>query len=445
MKASNHESPPAPSKNVGLVDASSILVGVIIGVGIFESAPLIASCVPDGASLLAIWTIGALLSLVGGMCFAELATTYPEEGGPYQYLNRAFGGRVGFLFSWSQLLIVRPGSIVAMAFPFASYFYAVWPVGEGLISPDAAKLALVMVVIVVLTTINVIGVRVSIRTQNLLTLVKILGIGAILLLPLFHAGTSPTPSPGLVDANYGLALILVLFAYGGWSEVTLIAGEVRDPHQNLSRSIFLAVVTVGICYVALNGVFLHLLGMDGLGSSDAAATDAVKKVAPVYAGHLVSILICISALGAVHGMILTGARVTYVLGEDHKCFKLLSGWSPERGTPVRALVVQCFICILVALVTGNFGNAVIYTTSVTWVFYLLCGVAVIVLRQKDKDRERPYQLRFYPLVPIIFCVSCAYLIYSSVDYDPTGSLVAMGLTLLGLVLYRPGKGGNPLE
>lgn len=296
---------------------------------------------------------------------------------------------------------------------------------------------MVITAIVGLTIINAIGIKASIRTQNLLTLVKILGIGSILLLPLFHTGQSPPPPSELGNANYGLALILVLFAYGGWSEVTLIAGEVREPNRNLSRSIFLAVGTVGILYLALNGVFLTLLGMEGLGASEAAATDAVRTVAPGYAGYLVSLLICISALGAVHGMILTGARVTYIMGEDHKGFKLLSGWSEESGTPVRALVVQCIICILVTLLAGNFENAVIYTTSITWIFYLLCGVAVMVLRQKGKSRDRPYKLPFYPVVPIIFCVSCAYLIYSSIDYDPAGSLIAMGLSLLGLVFYKP--------
>jgi len=425
-----------PSPNISLLDASSIMIGVIIGVGVFESSPLIASSLPNGQSVLAIWVIGALLSVVGGMCFAELATTYPEEGGPYQDLTRAFGRPVGFLFGWALLLVVRPGTIVAMAFPFASYYYAIWPIGKGMVSPENAKLALALVAIVLLSIVNIVGLKASTRTQNVLTLIKLLGIGSILLLPIFHSSEVSPPASDLNTINYGLALILVLFAYGGWSEVTLIAGEVKNPHKNLSRSIFLALAIVGALYTALNFVFLHVLGLNELSLSSAAAMDAVQRVAPDYAGTLVSILICLSALGAVHGTIMTGARVSYVLGEDHQSFKFVSGWSPKTGTPVPALIVQCVLTVLVALATRNFGNAVIYTTSVVWLFYLLCGIAVIILRKKDKNRNRPYRLPFYPLVPIIFCASCIYLIYSAVDYDPRGSLIALGVTMLGMVLYR---------
>ena len=229
----------------------------------------------------------------------------------------------------------------------------------------------------------------------------------------------------------------MLFAYGGWSEVSLIAGEVRNPQQNLSRSIFLAIAIVAILYTALNAVFLEILGLTGLSSSNAAATDAVNKVG--YGGNLVSALICISALGAVHGTIMTGARVSYVLGEGHQCFKFVSGWSEKTGTPVQALVVQCVLSVLVAVITGSFGKAVIYTTSVVWFFYLLCGFAVIILRRKDQNIERPYKLPLYPIVPLVFCASCGYLIYSAFMYDPKNSLIAFGLTLIGLIFYRPKK------
>ena len=439
---SNDSKSIAPHKNISLLDATSIMIGVIIGVGIFESSPLVASSLPNAQWVVSIWVIGALLSVVGGMCFAELATAYPKEGGPYQYLTRAFGRPVGFLFAWALMLVVRPGTIVAMAFPFASYFYAVWPIGAENISPEVAKLTLAIASILFLTVINIIGVKAGTRTQNILTLIKILGILSILFLPLFQSGKASIEPQSSTNVSYGLALILVLFAYGGWSEVTLIAGEVKNPQKNLSRSIFLALTVVAILYTALNGVLIHLLGMDGLSMSSAAATDAVKTVAPDSTGNMISLLICISALGAVHGTILTGARVSYILGEEHRCFKFVSGWSSSTGTPVRALIVQCIICVLVALATGNFGNAVIYTTSAVWLFYLLCGIAVMVLRKKDKHRKRPYRLPFYPIVPILFCASCIYLIYSSLAYDRTGSLIAIGLTFLGLVLYRPKPNKN---
>lgn len=413
------------------------MIGVIIGVGVFESSPIIAASLPNNESVLGFWVIGALLSVIGGMCFAELSTTYPKEGGAYQYLNRSFGRPVGFLFAWASMLVSRPGMIVAMAFPFASYFYAAFPIGEEVLSPKAAKLTLAITSIVILSIINIIGVKASTRTQNLLTLIKILGITLVLFLPFFHSGEPAIKQEVSNSANYGLALILVLFAFGGWSEVTLFASEVRNPQKNLSRSIFLAIAIVAILYISLNAVFLEILGLGGLSTSQAAATDAVNAVG--FGGNFISALICLCALGAVNGTIMAGARVSYVLGEDHPCFKFLSGWSDKTGTPVKALSVQCILCVLVALLTGSFDKAVIYATAVVWLFYLLCGIAVILLRIKEKNRERPYKVPFYPVVPIAFCASCVYLIYSAFDYDTKGSLIAFGLTILGLVFYRPKK------
>lgn len=216
----------------------------------------------------------------------------------------------------------------------------------------------------------------------------------------------------------------------------MVAGEVRRPERYLSRSTFLAIAVVAVLYTAVNAAFLNLLGLEGLATSQAAATDAVKVVAPEFAGTFVSLLICISALGAVHGMILTGSRVAYVLGEEHKSFKLVSGWYGGTETPVRALIAQGILCVIVALATRSFDRAVVYTTSVVWLFYLLCGFAVMVLRHRDPNRARPYKMPLYPAVPLVFCASCVYLLFSAIDYDLAGSAIALSLTLLGLVLYR---------
>ena len=238
-----------------------------------------------------------------------------------------------------------------------------------------------------------------------------------------------------------LALIFVLFTYGGWNEMAYVAAEVRNPHRNIVRALVLGTGAVTGLYLLVNGAFLYTLGYNGLAKSGAVARDAVATVLPNAGANLISALVCISALGAVNGLIFTGARISYALGTEHRAFKLLGQWNARTGTPAYSLLVQGIIAIALILCLGSFVNTLLYAAVAVYSFYLATSVAVIVLRFKEPHVERPYRVTAYPLPTLIFCGVCVLLIHSSVSYAWSDSLrrisflVLAGVALLGLVIY----------
>jgi amino acid transporter len=233
-----------------------------------------------------------------------------------------------------------------------------------------------------------------------------------------------------------LALIFVLFTYGGWNEMAYVAAEVKDPRRNIRRALFLGTAAVTVLYLMVNGAFLHVLGYQGLTASKAVASDTVATVLPQAGGALISALICISALGAVNGLVLTGARISYAVGADHKLFRLLGRWHPRFGTPAVALLTQGSIAAALVVALGSFLNAILYTAATVYSFYLATTLAVIVLRHKEPQVERPFRVPGYPVTPLIFVVVCAYLIYSAVTYKPQIAAISCLLLPLGLLLYQ---------
>ena len=345
----NNRSVNAPKKALSLFDSLCIIIGIIIGAGIYETTPAIAGSMADWKGILGIWLLGGLLALAGALCYAELATAYPYEGGDYAYQTRAYGKWAGYLFGWSQLVIIRPGDIALMAFVFARYAAALYAPFDN-IRPLYAVLA-----VAVLTSINILGVKEGKWVQNLLTLIKSLGLLVIVVGGLM-APPAPLPAEtsSLSVQGFNLALILVLFTFGGWNEIAYVSAEVRSPERNIVRSLVLGTVLVTLVYVAVNGAFLHALGRDGMASSRAIATDTMAKVIPGMAEKVIAIIICMSALGAVNGLIFTGARVSYALGTEHPLFRGLGRWSPRLGTPVLSLCTQGGLSLLIILLAGSF-------------------------------------------------------------------------------------------
>jgi amino acid transporter len=419
-------------------------VGIIIGAGIYQMAPDIAKGASGVAGVFGIWLLGGLLSLCGALCYAELATAYPQEGGDYVYLNRAYGPWAGFLFGWAQLAIVRPGDIAVMAFAFATYARAVWDPLAGTAFPYGQQTYAVAAT-VVLTLINTLGVREGKWTQNLLTTVKALGllciIGTAFLAQPAAPAASATPAASL---PYSLALIFVLFTYGGWNEMAYVAGEVRNPRRNIVRALVLGTAAVTILYLGVNAAFLHVLGYPGVAASDAVATETVSRVFPQAGAVLISALICVSALGAVNGLVFTGARISYAMGADHALFRVLGRWHPRFGTPAMALLVQGAIAIALIVALGTFVNAILYTAAAVYAFYCASTLAVIVLRRKEPRRERPFLVPGYPVTPLVFAAVCLFLIHSAVLYKPKIAVAACVLLALGLPLrWFSGKLAKP--
>jgi len=443
--------PATPKRQLTLFDSTCIIVGIIIGAGIYETAPRVARGagwwwdaiglgflpVAEEAALwgavVLFWLAGGLLSLCGAFGYAELATAYPKEGGDYVYLGRAYGRWAGFLFGWMQLAIVRPGDIVGMAFVFATYAEQIYnPLAETGFAFTGQLYAATAVAL--LTAVNVWGIRQGKWTQNLLTVFKASGLLAIVAVALFAPRGEPSaaePSPFPIS----VALILVLFTYGGWNEMAYVAAEVKRPKRNIVRALVLGTVAVTLLYLLVNAAFLYALGYAGLATSDAVAADAVATVFPEVGARLISAVVCISALGVVNGLIFTGARISYAVGAEHRAFRVLGKWDRQRGTPARALLLQGALAVGLVVVLGSFLDAILYTAAAIYLFYLATSLAVIVLRFKEPHVERPYRVTGYPLTTLVFAGVCAFLIYGSIMYKPLLSAVALGIIFLGLPIY----------
>ena len=427
----------APRKELSLFDSTCIIVGIIIGAGIYQMAPDIARGAGSWPGVLLLWTAGGLLSLCGALCYAELATAYPKEGGDYIYLSRAYGKWAGYLFGWAQLTVVRPGDIAVMAFAFATYARTIFDPLAG--HPAVSQRLFAAVATIILTIINIIGVKEGKWTQNLLTVVKAMGLLAIVGTAAF-APKGPASTAAFDPLPLSLAMVFVLFTYGGWNEMAYVAAEVKNPRHNIVRALVLGTGSVIVLYLLVNSAFLYALGYTGLASSSAVANDAISTVFPKIGGRIISTLVCISALGAVNGLIFTGARISYAMGAEHKTFKIFGKWHERTGTPVWALIAQGIIAVTLILVFGSFIDTILYTAIAVYAFYLGTALAVIVLRFKEPGVERPYKVTGYPVTTLVFCAVCGFLIYSCLTYawafKRTSLIVLAGILTAGLILYR---------
>jgi amino acid transporter len=436
--------PAAPRRQLSLLDSTSIIVGIIIGASIYESAPSIAASVPNAIWLLGLWLFGGVLSLVGALCYAELATAYPTEGGDYVYLTRAYGRKIGFLFGWAQFWIVRPGSVGTVAYVFARYANQLWHLGEG----TGPLIVYAVGSIVVLTGINLLGLQPGKWTQNILTIAKFAGLAAVVVAGFLvgSAGSSaPAAGPPRTLSLDGLsfAMIMIFFAYSGWNEMAYVGAEVRRPEKNILRALLLGTVAVAILYVLVNLAFVLSLGFEGLRNTKAVAAEVLRRT-PVgtAGGRCISLLICITALGGINGMIFTGSRIYYAMGTEHRLYAWLGQWSARRDAPIRSLLIQAAVTVALAvgfgLTPNGFESSVKFTAPVFWSFFFLVGLGLFVLRSREPGQSRPYRVPLYPFTPALFCLSSLFMVYSSLTYAINNktyeALWSVGLLAVGLVL-----------
>lgn len=431
-----------------LWDTISLLVGIVVGTAIFKSPGMVFRSVEAVWEAIGLWVAGGALSLAGALCYAELAAAYPRSGGDYEYLGRAYGRGMGLQFAWAQLLIVLTGSVGSMAYAFADYARDFWQLS------DDYSLWLVLGSIVVLTATNLIGLRAGATAQNILTTAKLAGLAAIAVAAFTgsHRSDLLQTSPG-GGRDIGLALVFVLYAYSGWTHAAYVAAQVREPQRRLPQALLAGVGVVTLIYLVINLSFVVALGSAGAASSETPASDAVRVTAGDGAARLVSLLVMLSALGAINGTVLTGAHVLSELAIDYPGLAWLQARGGRKGTPVRALLLQSFVAILLVLAVGTapgrgsvdailqgvglqaapwdkyyggFETLVAASAPLFWGFLLLTGTTIFILRWKDPHRERPFRTPGYPVTPLVFCAACGYMLYASVIY-------ARGLTLIALL------------
>ena len=441
------EAGSGPKRHLSLLDATCVVVGIVIGVGIFRSPSLVAAMSGTPTRMVLAWVLGGVLCFCGALTYAELATAYPRVGGEYVYLDRAFGGAVSFLFVWARMTVIQTGTIAATAYVFGDYLARLVPVAR------AGPLVWALAATVVLTITNLVGLKTGKWTQNVLTALKVVGVAAIAAVglvctpaaaPAAAAPAAAADGPGL--AGFGLAMIFVLYTFGGWNEAAYVAGELKKPKRNTLWLLVGSIALLTVVYVAVNLAYLRVLGFEAMGKASAVAADAAGAVFGPGGGAAVSVLVAISALGAMNGCIFTGARAICGLGEGHRLFAPLGRWSRRFGTPAAAILVQSAIAVVLILLPSlgggmrerlgsGFEEAVTYTAPAFWAFFLLTGIAVFVLRVKEPEVERPFRVPLYPVTVVVFCGMCAWMLYRSLDYRAFGAVVGVAVLLVGVPVY----------
>ena len=456
---------PSIRPRLGLWDAISIIIGIVVGTSIFRASSMIFDQAGGPWTAMGLWLLGGVLAWCGAVCYAELATTYPRDGGDYEYLNRAFGPWCGFLFAWSQITIIISGNIAIMAYAFSDYAVRMWPATKD------HTLWLTLGPIAALSALNAAGIVAGKLTQNILTATKVIGLAGLVLAgalapvatsspkialqPQAEAAVSPAPTSTTATptTSIGLALVFVLYAYGGWAHAAYVAAEVRDERRNLPHALVFGIAGITLIYLAVNASYLRALGFEAARHTATPAADMLELALGPWGGRAISLLVMLSALGAINGMILTASRIYAVWGADYPALHWLGAWNRRTTAPIAAIVLQAIVAALLILLVGTqtgrnsfdaalnlvglnglpwdkffggFETLVAGSAPVFWALFLLTGVAVFVLRATDRTAERPFSIPLYPLPAIVFCATCAYMLWSSLIY-------AGWLTLLGIV------------
>ncbi|MBW4556329.1 MAG: amino acid permease [Trichormus sp. ATA11-4-KO1] len=422
----------APKQLLTLPDAVALIVGIVIGAGIFQTPALVAAQAGGDMAVLLLWLAGGAVSFVGALCYAELATTYPNVGGVYYYLKRAFGRGVAFLFAWARMTVIQTGSLVLLAFVFGDYASQIWRIGNFSSSIYAAG------AIALLTTLNILGLQQGKWTQNLLTAAKVLGLLLVVFLGLAAMPNSTVPTEPTSSGTWGLAMVFVLLSYGGWNEAAYISAEIHNRQRNILRSLLWSIGIITAIYLLINLAYLRGLGLANMANSEAVAADLMRSLWGEPGAWFVSLLIAVSTLGAINATIFTGARTNYALGQDFSLFRFMGHWQQRHSTPTQALLLQLAIALalvfLGTITRRGFETMVDYTAPVFWFFFLLSGVSLLVLRIREPYMLRPFRVPFYPVTPLLFCAVCGYLLYSSLVYTNVGAIVGVLVVAAGIPL-----------
>lgn len=424
-----------PRPTLSVFDAVSMIVGIVIGVGIFKAPAIVAGNVSGETAFMLLWAVGGLISLVGALCYAELGSSHPNAGGEYYFLSKAYGSWLGFLFAWARMTVIQTGAIAAIAFVFGDYASTMLPLGA---KSSAIYAALAVATI---TALNVAGTSQSKWVQNVLTTALALAVLAVVIGGLTAAPAAPAAVPAPATGGpwfSGLALIFVLLTYGGWNEAAYLTAEMRDTRRNIVRALVIGILVITVLYLLLNLAYLKALGLSGMQASKAVASDLMRASWGEGGAWVLGIVVVSAALSTLNATVFTGARTNYALGRDYVIFRALGRWSDNASAPVNALLLQGAISLalvgLASFTPDGFQTMVGYTAPAFWLFFLLTGISLFLLRRHPPANADPFRVPFYPVTPLLFAGACAWMLYSSFNYamslDP-GSIGAMvGIAML---------------
>jgi len=430
------ESPPELVRGLGVTEAITLIVGSIIGSGIFLVPSLIAAELRSPALVFVLWGVAGVLSLFGALSYAELGALLPKAGGQYVYLREAYGPVWAFLYGWTEFLVIRAGSLAAVATAFALYaghFRALSPAGVKLVA---------IFCILGLVLINTFGVRLGGQVQNVFTALKVAALGVLIVGALsFRGGSMGNFAPmGVQDLGpsgvsaFGVAMVSALWAYDGWNNVNFVAEEIRDPQRNIPRALAIAMAIVMALYLLANAAYLYVCPLPVVAQSKLVAADTAKRLVGPGGASLVSAAVMLSAFGTLNGSILSAPRVYYAMARDGLFFRPFAGVHRKYRTPAFAIVFQGAWASVIAL-SGRYDQLLTYVIFAAWIFYAMTAGAVLVLRRRLPEAPRPYKTWGYPVVPLIFVAIAVGFVVNTLLRDPRDSLMGLMLVVLGLPAF----------
>jgi len=418
------------ARRLGLFDATMLVMGGIIGSGIFVTPAEVARHVDTPLLIVGVWILGGIVALAASLVYAELAARRPEVGGQYAYLRDAYGPMPAFLYGWALLLVIQSGGMAAVAITFARYFgnLVQLPIGDN---------AVAVAVLALLTLINCMGVRSGSNVQSGLMVLKILAIAVLVLAGALLAPASvSTPRsavPGSMStlAAIGAAMTPVMFSYGGWQTSSFVAGEMRNPQRDLARGLLLGVAGVVLLYTLVAFVCVHALAPAGLAASKTPATDVMRLALGDKGATFIAIGIAISALGFLSQGMLTAPRVYFAMAEDGLFFRRVAKVNSTTRVPVVAIVLQGAAATIIAL-SGTFGQILSYVVSVDFIFFGLTGAALFIFRSRDPDQKVAFKAPLHPFTTGLFVAACAITVVATVWNNPVNSLIGYAILLAGV-------------
>jgi APA family basic amino acid/polyamine antiporter len=432
--------PGALTGNLSTYGLTMVAIGACIGSGIFLSPSFVAGYLHSPGWILVAWGLGFLHSLTGSLSFSELGAMFPRAGGQYVYLKEGYGALVAFLYAWVTFVVINGSAIAALSLTFARYLNFIIPIGKlGILGAAALAILLMATVNLVRTAYSDLSAKVF-TALKLAGLAMIIGVGLALGSPdRLRSPLAPSEAAGTASAlglagAFGLAFVGVYFSVGGWQHASYLAGEAREPRLTVPRAMVLGAIVVGAVYWLTNLAYLLLLPVDKIAASSCVAADAVETVLP-GGGVLISVMIVLAALGSVGVCLYSVPRIFFALAADGLFFRSFTVVHPRFKTPANSIMLQAAWAVILLFFWGTFANIITYLVFMDGLFMLLVGAAVMILRRKRSDLDRPYKTLGYPLTPVVFVLITLYFLLATLIHKPVQAYAAIVCMLLGLPFY----------
>ena len=426
----------APKPTLRLIDAIVLIIGIVVGAGIFRAPSVVASNTSSEYWFLGVWILGGIISIIGALCYSELSSTFPNAGGDYHFLKLAFGKHFSFLFAWARISVTQTGSIAILAYIAGDYLSQLFPIGAF------SSTYYALIIIILISLFNILGIQFGTGIQKFLISLQFIGIFVIVVtglltepstsLSISESHTHFTPSS---TASVSLALIFVLLTFGGWNEAAYISSELKSGSKKMTFVLVASIVVITSIYLLINISFLRVLGLEGIANSEAVGVDMMSATLGERGVVLIGLLVVLSALTSLNTTVFTGARSNYALGKDFQTLSFLGRWNGSKSAPINSLILQGVIAIILvifgAFTRNGFESMVDFTAPVFWFFFLFTGISLFILRKKYPNVQRPFKVPLYPFTPMLFVAFCGYMLYSSLSYTGIGSLVSVAVLIAG--------------